>query len=326
MKAFQQDLFPNLNQEELADPESQVGNSEHVPRFKQWSYSRRDVFEKCQRLYYFLYYGASGRHAKADPQKQRLKFLKKISNRHMRAGSIMHRAISCSLRGRAEGREWSPDFMVDFACKRFQEDLEFSRSYKEGAQLLGDSPALLMEFYYGIPEAEQHCHEVQEKLARALRNFQAGEYLPFRAGVDDGQAKIEHRLSLKHQNVRLLGVVDLAFCKNARATVVDWKMGDGEGGEDSLQLLTYALWAAQTFGCRPDHVDLFKAYLGRGTSCLFDLGPKEIVRATARIAQDVERMRAVDEYGHEGVVDAFSPCGQERVCATCVFQGVCPKE
>ena len=71
---------------------------------------------------------------------------------------------------------------------------------------------------------------------------------------------------------------------------------------------------------------LHKAHLGGGTVSRFDFGPKEIVRAKARIAQDVERMRAVDEYGREGMVEAFTPCGQERVCAGCIFQGVCPKE
>ncbi len=326
MNAIQQELFPKFKQEELMAPESPIESLEHESRFKEWSYSRRDVFEKCQRLYYYLYYGASRRYAEEDPQKHRLEFLKKISNRHLRAGSIMHWAISLSLRCRSEGREWSTAFLVEFARKKFQEDLAFSRSYMEGTQLSGDSPALLMEFYYRVPGAEAYCREVEEKLIIALQNFQADEYLPFRSGVDNGHAKIEHPLSVKHQNLRLRGKVDLAFCRDGRATVVDWKMGQWEGGEDSLQLLVYALWATQVFGCQSDHVDLFKAYLGSGKFSFFDFGPKEIVRATARIAQDVERMQAVHQYGHDGVADAFSPCGQERVCATCIFQGICPKE
>ena len=68
------------------------------------------------------------------------------------------------------------------------------------------------------------------------------------------------------------------------------------------------------------------AHLGGGTVSRFDFGPKAILRAKARISQDVERMRSVDEYGRDGLVEAFTPCGQERVCAGCVFQGVCPKE
>lgn len=319
---------PGAREIQVDDPESQLETHEDAPGLKDWSHSRRECFEKCQRLYYYQYYGASAWYAKTDPQKPQLKFLKSISNRYLRAGDIMHRAISCTLKARARGREWSPSFLVEFARKRFQEDLVFSRGYREGTPFPEEMspPALLMEFYYGMPEAEDGCCQVGEKLVQALQNFQAAEYVPFRAGVDGGQAKIEHPISFKHQEVRLRGKVDLAFSQNGRATVVDWKMGDGEGGEDSLQLLSYALWAMQMFGCQSDQVGLFKAYLGSGSASRFDFGPKSISRATARIAQDVERMRAVDQYGRDGLVEAFTPCGQERVCAGCVFQRVCPKE
>jgi hypothetical protein len=324
----QGNLFQNSQSEE-ADLEAQVGVSASSVRLKEWSYSRRETFEKCQRLYYYQYYGGSARCAKADPLKQKLRFLKGISNRYLRAGGIMHAAISCTLRARANGREWSSRFLLEFARKKCQEDLAFSRAYKEGMPLSDElsGPALLMEIYYGMSETERLCREVEEKLADALQAFQtAAEYLPFRMGVDDGQAKIESPISVKHKDITLRGKVDLAFRQNQRVNIVDWKMGKGDGGEDSLQLLFYALWAIQAFDCEPDEVDLYKAYLGDRTVSRYDFGPKAIDRAKARIAQDTERMRAVDEYGRNGLAIAFSPCGQERVCAGCVFQGVCPRE
>lgn len=330
MEAAQQYLFGDDPQAPPPAPDPQAEQPVAGSRLKEWSYSRREVFEKCQRLYYYQYYGASARTAKTDPQKERLRFLKGITNRYMRAGDIMHWAISCSLKARAKkGSEWSRNFLVEFARKRFQEDLSFSRGYKEGTPLPEElsAPSLLMELYYGLEDAEKRCGEVEEKMVRALQSFQTvAEYVPFRAGVDGDQAKVESPVSVKHQGVSLRGKVDLAFSKTGRANVVDWKMGEGDGGADSLQLLFYAIWAMQTFSCLPDQVDLFKAHLGGGTVSRFDFGPKAILRAEARISQDVERMRSVDEYGRDGLVEAFTPCGQERVCAGCVFQGVCPKE
>ena len=117
---------------------------------------------------------------------------------------------------------------------------------------------------------------------------------PSGRGSNGDQAKIESPISVRHQGVSLRGKVDLAFSKTGRATVVDWKMGEGDGGADSLQLLFYAIWAMQTFACPSDQVDLFKAHLGSGTVSPFDFGPKAILRAKARISQDVERMRAVE--------------------------------
>ncbi len=327
MAPVQQDLFATGEPQaavEALDAAEEL--AELVALLNEWSYSRREAFEKCQRLYYYLYHGASARLAKSDPQKERLKFLKNLTNRHMRAGDLMHLAIRCSLKGREKGREWSPAFLVEFARKKFQEDLAFSRGYQEGTGIPENGPALLMEVYYGVAGAEALWREVEEKLVTALRNYHAPAYSVFRAGVDGGQAKIEVPVSFKLKEVRLRGKVDLAYNGNARATVVDWKMGQGEGGEDSLQLLFYALWAIEAFGREPDHVDLYKAYLGSGTSSRFDFAARSVWRAKGRISQDVERMRAVDGYGRDGLVEAFSPCSQERICAACVFQGICPKE
>jgi len=321
MSAGQQYLFDDMR------PESD--DADFQKELKGWSYTRREVFEKCQRLYYYQYYGATARLAISDQQKPRLRFLKMLSNRHMRVGKIMHWAIRCTLKGREEGREWLLDSLIHFARNKFEDDLAFSRCYKEGTPLSDgiSAPALLMEFYYGMADAEQRCRESQARLAQALQNFgTAATYQPFRAGVDGGGAKIESPIAVKLRGVTLRGMVDLAFTHEGRSTVVDWKMSGGEGGEDSLQLLFYAMWAKQEFGSQPEHVDLFKAYLCSGMISRFDFTPKAVMRATARIAQDVDRMRAVDDYGRKGIAEAFTPCGQERVCRGCAFQAVCPKE
>ena len=167
---------PNLDEEQPV-----VG-----ARLKEWSYSRREVFEKCQRLYYYQYYGARKQTAKTEPLKERLRFLKDISNRYMRAGDIMHWAIDYSLKARAKkGSEWSQNFLIEFARKRFQEDLSFSRGYKDGTPLPAEmsAPVFLMELYYGMADAEKHCGEIEAKMVRALQSFQTVvEYVPFRAG------------------------------------------------------------------------------------------------------------------------------------------------
>lgn len=317
------DLFEDQTAGSLETEESEDS------RLNEWSHSRRQVFEKCQRLYYYHYYGASGRTAKEEPLKERLKFLKGLSSRYMRAGSLMHLAIRCSLKGREGGREWSPSFLVDFAHKKFSEDIEFSKRFRAGNPLPEGSraPSLLLEFVYAQKDAEKLCRESDERLTTALRNFASNaDYQVFRAGVDGGGARIEVASSTRLTDFRVRGQVDLAFSNTGRVTIVDWKMGLGEGGDDSLQLLSYALWAMDTFKCGVNDVDLFKAYLGSGTLAKFRFGTKEIARAKVRIIQDVERMRTVDDFARGGVVEAFSPCGQPRVCALCPYQGICPKE
>lgn len=49
--------------------------------------------EQCPLRYYFEYYGSHLRMARDEPRKERLRFLKSLSNRHLRTGTIVHLII-----------------------------------------------------------------------------------------------------------------------------------------------------------------------------------------------------------------------------------------
>ena len=102
-------------------PESQGSN------FTEWSYSRRSTLEQCARKYYYQYYGANQRTAKNDPQKEKLRFLKKLQNRHLRSGEILHFVIRAYLNKLQQGDEWSLDRLLQWARKIYREDLEHSQ-------------------------------------------------------------------------------------------------------------------------------------------------------------------------------------------------------
>src|SRR5437762_9747210 len=59
-----------------------------------WSYSRRSLFERCQRRYYYEYYGST---TALDPQHATLRQLKTLDARHERVGALLHRAIATYL-------------------------------------------------------------------------------------------------------------------------------------------------------------------------------------------------------------------------------------
>ena len=56
------------------------------------------------------------------------------------------------------------------------------------------------------------------------------------------------------------------------------------------------------------------------------MSEKALRRVEARILQDLERMQEVDNRGKQGIIDAFTPCAQPKVCEMCQFQEICPKE
>ncbi len=295
-----------------------------------WSHSRRVVLEQCPLRYYFEYYGSNSRVAKTEPRKARLRFLKGLSNRHLRAGEIAHFVIRTYLKRLREGEEWSVDRAVGWAREVFRADLEFSRGYRRGTPLPGElkAPALLSEFYYGVPDAEGLWVESEERLVAALTNFVSSPKIqPFRTAGGSPGALVETRINLKQGRSTIAGVMDLAYPDGGRFVVVDWKTGAAGGGEDGvLQLYAYALEATRTFGCDLSDLALYRVGLADDEVAEIAIGEREAKRAEIRVLQDLETMEGLDRYGREAIAAAFTPCGQRRVCSSCPYQEFCPKE
>ena len=83
-----------------------------------WSYSRRNLLQQCPLSYYFEYYGSKKRIAEAEPRKERLRFLKGLSSRHLRTGEITHLVIRTYLNRLREGEEWSLERLVSWVSQR----------------------------------------------------------------------------------------------------------------------------------------------------------------------------------------------------------------
>jgi hypothetical protein len=293
----------------------------------EWSYSRRGLFEQCPRAYYYRYYGAKKGTAKNEPLKAELCFLKSLSNRHLRAGELLHLVIRTYFKRLVGGEEWTADQLVRWATEMYRRDLDFSKEFqRSGASPVGDGRAkLLAEFYAGRTDAEALWNESLNKLCHALRNFRTHPALEqIRHAARQTSALVEETVRLKEPGFRLKGQIDFAYAVSGRATIVDWKIGDSGGSEDSLQLLSYALAAMQKFNCAPDQVDLYVAYLGNGEIQPHTVNEYEVNRAKGRIRQDTQRMLTMDWYGREALAEAFTPCEQRRICETCPYSSVCP--
>ena len=294
-----------------------------------WSHSRRSTLEQCSRKYYYTYYGASARSAKGEPDKDELRLLKGLANRHERAGSLLHLGIGTYFRRAQRGERVDADGLVAWARTIFLNDRAYSRAHPGGGVPPGTKypPTLLREYHYAQPDADALCDEADGRLAVALRAFATDErYAEFRAAGSAPGALVEKRLTISGLPCAASGQLDLAYAREGRVTIVDWKTGAGDGsGDDSLQLAVYALWAVEHFGCRPADLRVCKAHLTTGKVVEFRADDGVLADARARIAQDAERMVAVDRYGRDGVAAAFTPSPRPALCALCAYQRVCPE-
>jgi CRISPR/Cas system-associated exonuclease Cas4 (RecB family) len=295
-----------------------------------WSYSRRSTLEQCARRYYYQYFGGNKRLARNDPDKETLHFLKVISNRFERSGSLMHLAVSRWLRALQRGESRDMESLIRWVSGIFAADRAFSRQYPDGdgPQVEGSfPPVLLREFHYRHPDAEQLCDEAANRMLTALRGFPGNlRFAAFQAGASTPDAIIEGAVRLRTLPCKIEGRIDLAYRQDGRVVVVDWKLSEASGnGDESLQLAVYALWAIEHFGCDPSSLEIYKGYLLSGEVVMFRLDPAILVAAKARVVQDAERMIALEAYGRDGVTDAFTPCAHPAVCSLCPFQRVCPE-
>ena len=295
----------------------------------QWSYSRRALLDRCPRAYYYQYYGANKSTAKAEPLKEDLHFLKALTNRHLRAGQILHLVIQTYLNRLQRNEYWSVNRLLNWARQIFQKDHDYSQAYRPGNPVQKNpySSVLLFEFYHELQDAQGLFLESKSRLLDALRNFAVNpQFVDFRHGARYPDAAIEKNISIKNSRFAMRGKLDLAYPDDDRIAVIDWKIGEAGGNDDSLQLLSYALGAIAEYNCQPDSIDLYCVHLSDSSIESFKVSESEVCRAEGRILQDLERLEMMHEYGKQAIADAFTPCAQPLICAQCVFQSICPKE
>ena len=321
MSSIQLDLFDQSKTERIPEPDK--------PTFLEWSYSRRGVLEQCPRKYYYQYYGSSSKKSNDDPQKEKLHFLKKLQNRHLRTGSLLHLVIRTYLKKLQQGEQWSLDWLLSWARKMYWADLEYSREYENrtGIQDGDRSPTLLLEFYYDLPDAEPFCTEAGRRLITALTNFaQSQNFTQFRESACQTTTQIEKPMRLKESRFTLKGTVDIIYWEDDRVVIVDWKIGRAGNSDDSLQMLAYAWLAKQELRIPVDRIVLHRAHLADDIVSTSNFTEKDLKRVKAKILQDLEQMQAAHLFGQQWSADAFTPYAQPKVCALCQFQEVCPKE
>lgn len=300
-------------------PTSEISSNSKL----QWSYSRRGTLEQCPRRYYYQHYAANSRTAKAETNKKKISSLKQLTNRYLRTGNILHLVIRTYFKHRQQGKEPSWDRLLSWAADIYQRDLEYS-IHQSSSTKTTFKPVTLLEFYYNYLDARTLWQESLEQLLIALKHFFTSPTLePFRIGGSRSGALIEKRITLKEKHFTACGQIDLAYPDNSRTVLADWKIGTPNSGNENLQLQVYALWLAQQFQSPSNCIDLYQVHLKNDCVSAFTIQDKDLQRAKSRIIQDLERMQVVDRYGQNAVVDAFTPCKQQRVCNLCPFQEVC---
>ena len=284
-----------------------------------WSYSRREALSQCPRRYYYQYYGSAVRRAKGEPNKEILRFLKTLSNRHLRAGQVLHSSIHRFLAALRRGHQPEVKELLDRAKGVYGAGPVGASIHSQGDQRTG-----LLEYHYRFADADELFRQCEERLLHALTNFvTSSQFAPFIGAGARPEAHAEKRVVVRVGNVKGNGKIDLVYPAAGQVTIADWKLGNSGSTDDSLQLSFYALWGIQEYGCSSSGIRLYAAHLCDSVVASVPVSAKSLQRTKACIIQDVQKMEALDGYGNNAVLDAFPPCSHPRICVLCPFQGIC---
>jgi hypothetical protein len=291
-----------------------------------WSRTRDGIFQECRRRYYLHYYGAwGGWEPGADPLTRRLYVLKQLGTRQMWAGKLVHESIERSLLALRDGHALSEGALIDDTVRQMREEWKASRAaaYREAPKRPG-----LFEHEYRVPVRDGDWQALRDHVVRCLRNFHR---LPLLADIKrtptDRWILIEDVGSFEFEGTRVFIAPDFGYWSEAdRLELVDWKTGGG--GEASLQLGGYALYARQVLGVDLPRVDLLEVNLREGRVGVHPWDQGSLDRVQEHIRLSVRSMKAYLRDAARNLADEadFERAEDLRICRWCNFRAVCRPE
>jgi hypothetical protein len=289
-----------------------------------WSLSRARTFDECGLRYWFHYYGAwGGWEPDAPPETRELYLLKNLTNLHLIAGDVVHRAIQRALEELARGRETDPPALVLW-CKA-----EMQRAYVESrSEAWRERPkqcARLFEHHYGPHPPRDFLVRIAKKVGDSVRRFFQSAAFRLIRETDPGEwLPMETLDTFDFEGTKVYAVPDFACRHQGEVLLLDWKTGQPDA-RNADQVVLYALFAAARWGADPERVRGAPVYLLNGGG--FEprpVGPEDRARVAAAVRRSIATMRErlKDPATNAAERESFPP-SPGVACRSCNFRGVC---
>ncbi len=294
-----------------------------------WSTSRRRLYDRCLRAYWWRYYAHWYGWMRSAPEEARIAYrLGKQDSFATWGGTIVHDLIEAEVKQiRDTKRAVSYERMEKAARDRLRTGWVESR---DGLWRRDPKRKLsLWEHYYGDPSdrSKERTDAIAEKVYTSMRGFVDGPFPDLLMRTDRSAFKnIEVLDSIKIDGHTIYVKPDLAFVHpdDGLLWLVDWKTGK-PGAADDFQVATYALFAREKWGVEPGGSKGVLVYLAEGEQKEFELGPEALDRAEATIKESLAEMRGrlSDPENNAGDMDDFPMAEDRQVCTWCGFKQLC---
>jgi hypothetical protein len=304
-----------------------MGNFPNRPPFS-WSKSRNELFEKCQRAYWYQYYGYwNGWKLSTPGIARKAYFLRNLTPLDAIVGVVAHSvAKDFLMQYKNTGEIESLPIVLDNAKKAWDKivvENTFSKKYRNTKNTLA-----IQEFNYGeltevmLVEAEQKMNSCVENLYAYLIDLNlVTEQIKFIDDVDIGFVEADYG-GLK---VKIYAVIDLAYVDAYDDfIIVDWKTGTGiEEIDTRTQLLCYGLWANDVMSIPFNKIKYKIVRLDVGEELNYVYEEKQYQEILQKINNSIKTMLELDSTWQQE--SRFYLTNDLELCKKCKFKEICPK-
>lgn len=301
-----------------------------------WSVSRAQLFQNCQRAYYYNYYASWGGWSKdASPETILAYQLKNLKPMILWAGGIVHETIKEALTQFASSGT-VPTAEALQAAARAKMNAGWLECIHQEWKTLPSKKTNLFELYYGNPDEYGTCTKlpreqtdaIKQRVMDALDAFAHAPVLKTILATPTSNWKVIDELSNFFIGpIKVWCAVDFAYTdEDGVLHIIDWKTGNEHKATLRQQLACYALFACKIWDASLEKLTLQGVFLNDGGRLsTYPIAPDLLTSVTSQIEASYASMKSKlsDPEKNIAEIDSFPPSPSEYNCQTCPFRRLC---
>ena len=274
-----------------------------------WSKSRVSALAECRRKLRF----STDKSLAADPDVQQLR---KIKNRHLWVGGIVHDRIAEILKMVRQGEAVpATDGFILQTRERMRKEFKLS---KENADA---SAGRLFEHVYDRQIEAAVWQRHWSSVEKSLHWFLASNWLKrFSALGPECWKAVDEILDFDVNGIKAYVKIDCAIESGGKFFLMDWKTGAiRDEAADGLRVA--ALYAHEVWGADPEQIDAKAVSVIDGKTLSVPIDEEVLMETHLKIEEESARLE--EEVSNAGELLKIPPPSSRMVCNSCSYQKLC---
>ncbi len=260
----------------------------------------------------------------APKRTREIYILKKLQNRYMWIGSVVHSCIERSLKNLSHGIRPLPiEKIIKITMDKMRSDFASSRRklYRQNPKTCA-----LFEHEYNIEINDEDWKLIAWRVEKCLRNFYNSALyqnlydMPRECWLETEELSFFH-----FDEVKVYVMLDCSFRRDGEVYIIDWKTGKIDKHDTNIQLACYALYAREKWKTAFKKINVTAFDLNENDLYHLKLSSDLVEGMKEYISGSISDMKKLlrSEEKNETDEEKFARTSNENICKKCNFQKVC---